>query len=125
MAFPGTYNFNYYKGDTMEFQVYPKRPDGTAFDLEDFDVEFFIANQRGENPSTYVQCYSLISADNTFITCAIRPEDSEFLTAGTPYVYDIEIRSTATDPYRKVFTLLTGNITITDQVTDINENEES
>jgi len=33
MAFPGTYNISYYKGDTYEFRIYPKTADGDVFDL--------------------------------------------------------------------------------------------
>ena len=37
MAFPGTLNINYYKGDTYEFNIYPKKStDGSAFDLTSF-----------------------------------------------------------------------------------------
>ena len=43
MAFPGTYNFNYYKGDTFEIIVKPKTSDGNPIDLTDFDSDFIIA----------------------------------------------------------------------------------
>ncbi len=33
MAFPGTYNINYYKGDTYQFRIYPKDTAGYPFDL--------------------------------------------------------------------------------------------
>lgn len=119
MAFPSTYNFNYYKGDTMEFRIYPKKPDGNAFDLEDYNVAFTISDKRGSLGTVNVSAYSVISADNTYITCAIRPDDSLNLVAGTPYVYDIEVRSQSTSPYKKVFTLMTGTISVTDQITNI------
>jgi hypothetical protein len=31
MAFPGSYNFNYYRGDTAEFVIRPKTANGSAF----------------------------------------------------------------------------------------------
>ena len=44
MAFPATYDFNYYKGDTFEFRIYPKKNDGTVFDLSSFYVPTNFAN---------------------------------------------------------------------------------
>jgi hypothetical protein len=120
MAFPGTYNFNYYKGDTFEFRVYPKDSAGGTFPLSQFAspngvTKFTIAPSRGATSGT-VQGYAEISNDQTFILCAITPANGAQLTPGTPYVYDIEIaRSSAT--YDFVYTLLTGNITVTEQVT--------
>ena len=50
------------------------------------------------------------SADT--VTCTILPGAGEELTAGN-YVYDVQIDSGATH----VFTLLTGTITVTDDIT--------
>lgn len=113
MAFPGELNIRYYRGDTYEFNVYPKKSDGTVFDLTGYTVKFTIAETR-ESVDT-VEAYSVISDDNTFIKCAIRTSDSTTLSAGSTYVYDVEIRKTST-PYNKVYTVLTGNITVTGQV---------
>jgi len=33
MAFPGTFNFSYYRGDTNQFVIRPKNASGSAFDL--------------------------------------------------------------------------------------------
>jgi hypothetical protein len=38
MAFPATYDFNYYKGDTFEFRIYPKKNDGTVFQLGAYKI---------------------------------------------------------------------------------------
>jgi hypothetical protein len=38
------------------------------------------------------------------------------MTAGTTYFYDVEIKKTAS-PYDKVYTILTGSITVQEQVT--------
>lgn len=118
MAYPATYNINYYKGDTLEFRVYPKHSDGTVFDLSDYDdVAFWISTQRGTaGIEDGHQCYSSISDDGTFILCAIRPADATSFAPGTQYVYDVEVTQTLA-PYDKVYTLLTGTITVTDQVT--------
>lgn len=120
MAFPGEYNISYYKGDTYEFRIYPKDASGNTFDLTDYSVAFTIATARG-SAATQFTCYAAKSADNTYLTCAIRPADGEQLSAGTTYVYDVQITDPDTSevdqPYDRVYTVLTGNVTIRDHVT--------
>jgi hypothetical protein len=115
MAFPGTYNINYYKGDTYEFRIYPKDAAGEPFDLTDFDgsESFTIANVRGSEATTTIYAFADIVDD--YVLCAIRPGDSLNLVAGTTYYYDVSIDKTG-DEYDSVFTLLTGTITVTDHV---------
>lgn len=117
MAFPATYNINYYKGDTLEFVVYPKKADGSIFDLTDYeDVSFTISTQRGTaGVSNQIHCAASIINGHE-VHCAIRPDDSGPLLPGTTYVYDVEVKH-AQSPYPLVHTLLTGTITVTDQVT--------
>jgi len=150
MAFPATYDFNYYKGDTFEFRIYPKKNDGTVFDLSQFYVptnyantpddvtdtvapydsaQFTIAEFRGATKIVNslpvavvpIKCFARVSDDNTFVQCAIRPAEGNQLVAGTEYVYDVEVKKpsglSGTGSYEVVQTLLTGKITITDQVT--------
>lgn len=153
MAFPATYDFNYYKGDTFEFRIYPKKNDGTVFDLSQFYVptnfandpdyvtdssapydsaQFTIATARGPIPTDALQqpirCFARVSDDNTHVLCAIRPTDAQTLVAGTEYVYDVEVRKPASLPgsgqYEVVQTLLSGKITITDQVSGANLNTQ-
>lgn len=118
MAFPGAYNFSYYKGDTLEFRVYPKDAAGAPFSLEGFAPQFTISTARGEaGVANQIVCFAEVSGDNTYVLCAIRPTDGEQMEAGTTYVYDIEISdSDVLYDYDKVYTLLTGNISVTDQV---------
>jgi len=122
MSFPATYNINYYMGDTFEFRIFPKDASGAPFPLAQFpNVRFTIATQRGPLPETApprIEGYAEISIDRTSVLCSIRPSDSASLDATRQYVYDVEISRTAS-PYDQVFTLLTGNISITDQVTPI------
>jgi len=127
LAFPGTYNFNYYKGDTFEFRVYPLNTaeEGGSFDLSGYaspqDVNFYISTARGSaGLSDQIECYAEIPAasgggTSDHILCVIRPADGNQLTAGVSYVYDVEITKSGTD-YPLTYTLLTGNITVTDQV---------
>ena len=150
MAFPAIYDFNYYKGDTFEFRIYPKKNDGTVFDLSTFYIptnyantpddvtdssapydsaQFTIAEVRGATKIVNglpvavvpIKCFARVSDDNTFVQCAIRPAEGNQLIAGTEYVYDVEVKKpsglSGTGSYEVVQTLLTGKITITDQVT--------
>lgn len=144
MAFPATYDFNYYKGDTFEFRIYPKKNDGTVFDLSPFydsnilystntidnvtgvapyeQARFSIATARGSAESATIKCFAIVDVGtNTFVQCAIRPTEGNQLDAGREYVYDVEVRYPAGGPdspfYEKVITLMTGTITVTDQVT--------
>jgi hypothetical protein len=74
MAFPGTYNINYYKGDTYEFNVYPKTTAGDSFSLSGFtSAKFTISSGRG-NLSLSSESYSAILGLNTKVVT---------LTAGT------------------------------------------
>lgn len=117
MAFPGTYNIDYYKGDTYEFRIYPKDSSGAPFSLYGYGAEkFTIAPTRGElDTSKIVSCYAKIENDN--ILCVIRPSDGEKLSVeDSPYYYDVEIENTS-GQYSKLYTLLTGSIAVTEQVT--------
>jgi hypothetical protein len=121
MAFPGTFDINYYRGDTYEFKIYPKDASGAAFPLTGYDLaqgaKFTISTKRGlDGLADQIQAYAAISADRTHISCAILPANGTAMTAGTNYVYDIEISKTGT-PYNLVTTLLTGTISVTNQVT--------
>lgn len=117
MSFPGTYNINYYKGDTFEFRIYPKDNAGNAFSLAGFStVSFTISNILGEGPGKItIDAYAAVDSSG-FILCAIRPEDAELMEAGTTYVYDVEMKRVA-NPYDYVYTLLSGSITVTEEVT--------
>lgn len=116
MAFPGTYNFNYYRGDRNEFVLRPKNANGTAFDLSNYGSvgSFTIAEKRGPDRTFVKNAEAVIDSTTDIITCTITPLIGRDLEAGT-YVYDIEITKTG-DPQTK-FTLLTGTITVTDDIT--------
>lgn len=119
MAFPGTYNISYYKGDTLEFKIYPKDASGAAFDLSSFSsngtAKFTIADQRGSSGSQ-IQATAEIASDLTHVKCVITPSQGAQLDPGTQYVYDVEISRTVSGSYPYVYTLLTGTVSITDQV---------
>ena len=124
MAFPGTYNISYYKGDTLEFNIYPKDSNGDAIDLSRYgEVKFQVSTARGsDGVANNNPCYAALSDDSTYIRCAIRPEDAADFSAGITYVYDVEATIPAnTSPYNRIYpithTFLTGNISVTEQVT--------
>jgi hypothetical protein len=132
MAFPGTYNINYYKGDTLEFKIYPKIANGDPFLLTpfvydhddnlttaDFDSSIFAFAETtgGSSAVGYHECYAKIADNGTYVLCAIRPDDASYLTAGKTYVYDVQVSRPGLD-YPMVVTLLSGTITVTDQVSE-------
>jgi hypothetical protein len=115
MAFPGVYSFAYYKGDTSQFVIRPKNSDGSAFDLTNFTTAAFtIASARGDNPSFSVAANADVNTSTNIVTCTIEPSIGLTLSEGR-YVYDVEIINTTASP-DIVYTLLTGIITVTEQV---------
>ena len=114
MAFPGTYNFSYYRGDTYEFIIRPKNANGTTFALDAYvgNADFTIANRRGST-GTQVAATATVDISTDIVTCTITGEQGRELVAGTTYVYDVQIDNGA----GVIFTLLTGSITVTDDVT--------
>jgi hypothetical protein len=114
MAFPGTYNINYYQGDLYEFNIYPKDSTGAAFNLTGYSVKFYIATARGTGATQY-ECVATI--DNSTILCQIPGGVGKTLTAGTTYVYDVQIKKPVAGGADKIYTLLTGNVSVTADVT--------
>lgn len=127
MAFPGTYNFDYYRGDTFKFVISPKDSTGTAFNLTPYksavaplrDAIFTIASSRGANPAVSItsdgssDLSSTIDTSSNIITCAITPDGGRQLEGGETYYYDVEIFNGGDLRY----TLLTGTITVQDDIT--------
>lgn len=123
MAFPATFDIQYYRGDTYEFKLYPKDSAGAAFDLAGYDlsngVKFTIATARGVGTNIHSTTgYARISSDRQYIICAIKPENGAWMEYSSDYVYDIQIsKAGAGGTYDSIITLLTGNIAVTEQVT--------
>ena len=110
MAFPSTYDFNYYRGDTAEFVARPKNAnDGSSFELTDYSASFTIANQRGPLGTQY-SANAIVNEVSDIVTCTITPTVGRDLGPGT-YVYDVEIENGI-----EIYTLLTGTITVTDDI---------
>jgi hypothetical protein len=121
MAFPAVFNISYYRGDTYEFRIYPKDASGNPFPLTGYDltegVKFTMSTERGEGGiGDQLEGYAQISSDRSYIDCAILPENGVDMDFSLNYVYDVEISKSAT-PYPIVITLLTGTISVTEQIT--------
>lgn len=116
MAFPATYNLNYYKGDTLEFLIKPKNSSGTDFVVTDaiYRAEFKLAPSRGGPVSETVTANADIITDNS-VLCTITPTVSALLSASNTYVYDVKIISLVDSDI--IYTLLNGTITIVEGVT--------
>jgi len=123
MAFPSTYNFNYYRGDFYQFVIRPKTTNGQQFNLSSFTTAnggsalFKIASARGKiNP--YTQYTGTVTVDSTegTVTCTLSPTEGRKLSPGS-WVYDIEISNSGGTI---VYTLLTGTITVTEEISGAN-----
>ena len=112
MSWPYTYNIQYYSGDLYQFVIYPKNTDGSQFDLSDKTSLFVIATERGNPDAVVISASPQLNNDPSRLLCTILPSQGNFLT-GASYVYDVEIR----DEGDEVYTLLTGNITVQEDIT--------
>lgn len=113
MAFPGTYNIDYYEGDTYEFIIYPKQAQGATYNLQNQTPRFTIASSTGPSPTFSAACSAVIDPTYSFITCKITPAIGRTLVAGTTYYYDVQI----SNGVENVYTLLKGTISVTADVT--------
>lgn len=116
MAFPGTYNFNYYRGDTYQFIIRPKNANGATFSLDSYagNADFTISTARGTaGVVDQISATATVDTAQDIVTCTITAAQGRDLEAGTTYVYDVQIDNGA----GIIYTLLTGNITVTDDIT--------
>lgn len=113
MSFPASYNISYYHGDTLELDFSPKNADGTAFALSGFGAQMDIAEARGLGASVSLSTTNgEISIANDTISVVMPAAYSTQLDAAKGYVYDLQISDGTL-----VYTIVTGNITITEDVT--------
>jgi hypothetical protein len=111
MAFPGTYNFNYYRGDTFSFIIRPKDASGNVFPLEGFAAQMTIADRRGPTGTQY-SAEAVVNTVDNILTCTVGPGVGRNLTIDKTWVYDVEINDGSV-----FYTLLNGNIIVTDDIT--------
>lgn len=115
MSFPATYNIRYYKGDLFQFIVRPKTSAGEIYPIDDatYYAYFRISTARNGSASATVSGYTDIT-DNA-VTCELRPTVGNNLAPGTTYYYDVSIQNKIDSTI--VYTLLTGTITVTGDIT--------
>jgi len=115
MSFPGNYNIRYYKGDLYQFVIRPKTTAGDIYPVDDttYDSYFRISISRNGDSGDTVEASTAIG-DNS-ITCEIRPDVGNSLTPGTTYYYDVSIQDK--ENANIVYTLLTGSISVTGDIT--------
>lgn len=115
MSFPATYNIRYYKGDLYQFVIRPKTSAGEIYPIDDatYFAYFRISTQRGGASGDTVSANTSIG-DNS-VTCELRPSIGNSLVPGTTYFYDVSIEDKADSNI--VYTLLTGTITVTGDIT--------
>lgn len=114
MAIPVNYDFKYYAGDSYDLVLYPKNEDGSQYNLLNHTGLFTVSLERG-NPATDVFSASAqISASPSRILAKISPANGSLLS-GASYFYDIEITDLA-EP-EKVYTFLTGQIQVQQDIT--------
>lgn len=112
MAFPATYNISYYRGDSYNFIINPKNPNGTTFSLSGYSGLFTISTERG-NPAAEVGFgTAVVDSESGTITCEI-PNTLGAILSGASYLYDIEINNTSSST---TYTILTGTISVTQDI---------
>ena len=113
MAFPATYNFNYYRGDTYSFSITPKNANGTSFDLTGYSSVFNIGTARGVSGVFVSVATSTVNVNSGSVDCAISPAVGNNLGL-TVYHYDVQITKN-----NKTYTLVTGTINVTQDIAGI------
>jgi hypothetical protein len=115
MSFPATYAIRYYKGDLYQFVIRPKTSAGAPFPISDstYNVFFYISTSRGGSAGATITADASIDDGN--ITATIFPSTGNNLSASTQYFYDVSIQKIS-DP-TELFTLLTGTISVTADIT--------
>ena len=114
MAIPKEYDFNYYAGDSYQLVLYPKNDDGSQYSLENHIGLFTVSVDRGDPVTNAFSASVQMSASPSRMVAEISPTLGGLLS-GASYVYDIEI--TDLDNPGEVYTFVTGNINVQQQVT--------
>lgn len=115
MSFPATYNIRYYKGDLYQFVIRPKTSAGDIYPIDSatYNAYFRISTARNISASATVSANTSIG-DNA-VTCELRPSVGNSLIPGVTYYYDVSIQNTSNANI--VYTLLTGTISVTGDIT--------
>lgn len=113
MAFPGNYNFTYYRGDTHEFEIVLKTANNQDFPLDEYEnIIFKIATRRGSIESQITGTTERVGTNT--IKCTI-PSSVGRNMVPPRYVYDVQITDTTFNP-NIIYTVLTGEITVLNDI---------
>ena len=115
MSFPGTYNIRYYKGDLYQFVIRPKTSSGDIYPIDDSTYFSYFRISTARNTSASATIEATTSIGDNAVTCELRPSIGNSLNPGITYFYDVSIQD-KTDA-NIVYTLLTGTITVTGDIT--------
>jgi hypothetical protein len=115
ISFPATYAIRYYEGDLYQFVIRPKDSAGDPFPISaaTHDAYFFASTARGGSASATVELSATIVDGNVVAT--IEPSDNLGVSA-TSYIYDVSVKNKTNN--QEIYTLLTGTISITRDVTE-------
>jgi len=116
MSFPANFNIRYYKGDLYQFVIRPKTSAGDPFPIADSTHEayFYASTTRGGQSANTITLNASIVGGNVIAT--IQPSDVSSFNQGNNYFYDVSVQKIS-DP-DEVYTLLTGSLTITPDITE-------
>lgn len=112
IAFPATFNIAYYRGDSFNFIINPKNPNGSAFNLTGNTALFTISTERGNPAAEVATGTAIVNAQAGTVTCEI-PNSLGSVLSDASYLYDVEIDNISAST---TFTLLTGTISVTQDI---------
>jgi len=115
MSFPATYNIRYYKGDLYQFVIRPKTSAGAIYPIDSSTYNAFFRISTARNISASATVSANTSIGDNAVTCELRPSTGNSLVPGTTYYYDVSIQNISNANI--VYTLLTGTITVTGDIT--------
>jgi hypothetical protein len=119
LSFPANFNIRYYKGDLYQFVIRPKTSAGDPFPISDSTHQafFYASTSRGGSSENTFTLSATIVAGNVVAT--ILSSDVSKFNQGNNYFYDVSVQKIS-DP-NEVYTLLTGSLTITPDITEPTE----
>lgn len=115
MAFPATYNINYFSGDLFQIGIVPKTAAGDLYGITSGTYNGYFRISTARNSSASATINGQITIGTNLVTCSITPTVSANLNPGTTYYYDVTVQNKTNSS--QVFTLLSGSISISPRVT--------
>lgn len=112
MTMPAYNSFELYKGDTLRFSL-TLQNSGSAFNIPSGSVFEGAVKQKGASTSIADFESEILSASSGKVLFTLPATQSSLLEANRNWVYDVQMTNSAS----VVTTLMTGNIFVTDEVT--------